>query len=95
MAECFLARFSDKPCEGRLVRAHLIDAQRLRRMGHDPLDPRAWVPACGGYGYGNEAHHAALDDRRLQIPYESLPEGVLSLADELGLGYWLERRYRA
>lgn len=28
---CFLAQFSDRPCEGRLVRVHLIPQQLLKR----------------------------------------------------------------
>ena len=90
---CFLARFSDRPCEGRLVRTHLIDKQRLKRAGADPWDERSYVLACGGYGYGNEAHHAELDDRRLILPRSALPEAVEALAAEVGLEHWLDRRY--
>jgi hypothetical protein len=28
---CFLAQFSSKPCDGRLIRAHLISKQTIRR----------------------------------------------------------------
>lgn len=47
MAEgCFLARFSDRPCEGALVRTHLIEQQKLAKTfpGGAFLDGRlGWV----------------------------------------------------
>lgn len=92
MAECFLARFSDKRCHGRLIKAHLIDRQRLKRMGHDPDDPRAWVLSCGGLT-GLEGHHGLADARKLSIPREAIPQGCEELAQELGLGWWMDKRW--
>lgn len=90
---CWLARFSEKPCEGPLRRVHLLDVQKLRQRGHDPLDPLTWVPACGGWGYGNTGHHGAFDARRLMVPRSALPDGVERLAADLRLMIWFSRRY--
>lgn len=92
---CWLAAFSSAPCSGRLVRVHLLPKQLLRREGHEALcpDPRTWVWGCGG-PMGNGGHHGMLDQSRtLRIPRAALPEGLEQLADELGLGWWLDREY--
>lgn len=93
---CWLAQFRpDVPCEGRLIRAHLIPRQLLRREGHrDAIeDPRTWVWACGG-ALGVGGHHGMLDySRQLRVPLERLPAGVVEIAAELGLTWWLEREY--
>ena len=89
---CFLAQFSDRPCEGRLRAVHLIDKQVLRREGHDPWDDRSWVWACGGI-VGLSGHHGQFDQHRLIVPRESLPQAVEVLAAEVGLLAWLDRRY--
>jgi hypothetical protein len=100
---CFLAQFSDKPCEGRLIRAHLIPRQVIRRelggrkhgYGWTTIadDPRCWVWACGG-ALGPSGHHGMLDhSRTLRIPREALPAGIEAFAEEYGLGWWLDRTY--
>jgi hypothetical protein len=105
-AECWLARYGVHergpmpPCDGRLIRAHLLPRQLLLRT-LNPVeavaaidDPRSWVYACGGIT-GSSGHHGALDvARTIRVPYEHLPVGLLELADECGLGYWLEREYK-
>ena len=92
--ECFLAAFTDTPCEGRLRQIHLIDKQVLKRFGHDPWDERSWVWGCGGPWPGLSAHHGRFDSRRIVVPRESLPAAVEELAREVvGLGAWLDRRY--
>jgi hypothetical protein len=50
MSGCWLADFSDKPCNGRLVKVHLIPRQLLKREGSKEAvdDPRSYVLACGG-----------------------------------------------
>jgi len=90
--ECFLARFSDRRCEGRLVRAHLYEKQALRRRGCDPWDERSWVWACGG-PTGLGGHHGLFDAHRLVVPPEELPVALLALAHEIGGLSYLERRY--
>jgi hypothetical protein len=97
---CFLAQFSDKPCEGRLIRAHLIPKQVIRRelrIGYAWTvvadDPRCWCWACGG-ALGPSGHHGMLDySRTLRIPREALPVGLEEFAAEYGLLWWLEREY--
>lgn len=85
---CFLARFSDKPCSGRMDKAHLLKQQTLRREHvEDVWDPRVWVPAC-------RSHHAAFDvARTIRIPRSDLPVGLERFAEAHGLAYWLEREY--
>ncbi len=95
MTSCWLARFSSVPCEGRLIRAHLIPRQLLRREGHGGMvdDPRTWVWSCGG-AMGVGGHHGMLDySRRLRVPFEALPAGVVEIAEELGLSWWVAREY--
>lgn len=92
---CFLARFTDTRCNGRLVRAHLIPRQLLKREGHEALipDSRTWVWACGGL-VGSTGHHGQLDySRTLRIPRAALPAAVEAVAAEMGLTWWLEREY--
>jgi hypothetical protein len=98
--ECWLARFADTPCEGRLVRAHLLPRQLLlrelpaERSAAAISDPRSWVWGCGGIS-GLGGHHHQLDcSRTLRVPWEALPSGLLELADEVGLTWWLIRTYR-
>ena len=131
---CWFASLPDAgPCEGQLVRCHLVDQQRLRiefpRGAHwldpethgsemcvaehiwtrDPLasirtpmrsmslkqlqdDPRSWVWGCGG-ATGLEGHHGRFDGRKLRVERSLLPAGLEEFAAELGLGWWLDRRY--
>jgi hypothetical protein len=94
---CFLARFSRVPCSGRLVKAHLIPRQVLKRevgkgWSRYVKDERSFVPACGGL-VGLSGHHGALDHYALRIPRAAIPAGTEELAAELGLTWWLDRRY--
>jgi hypothetical protein len=101
---CFFAHLGN--CQGRLVRAHLIPKQRIKRevqsrdRQHPPLpmndviwDPRCWTWMCGGYGYGNAGHHGRFDAKQLRIPRYRLPEGVEEFAEEYGLVWSLDRDY--
>ena len=100
---CWLAQFSDTPCDGQLIRAHLlpkqkirqeINARRLTKAEKQELywDPRCWVPACGG-PTGIGGHHGLLDGLKLTVPRAALPEGLEEFAAELGLSWWLDRTY--
>lgn len=95
---CFLAQFASTPCDGQLVRAHLLPRQLLKRHVPDRAaeliqDPRSWVPACGGIT-GCSGHHGAYDfARTLRIPRHMLPPGVEELAEELNLVWWLDRSF--
>jgi hypothetical protein len=102
---CWLARFSETPCDGQLVRVHLIPRQRMKKswseIRHrwpgtlDQLiaDPRSWVLGCGG-PTGVGGHHGELDySRRLRIPLFALPTETVLLAEAIGLDWWLQREY--
>lgn len=87
------------PCHGRLRKCHLISQQELKktkayRAGElDLWDPRLWVWGCGGI-MGNGGHHHHLDSsRKLKLPRTAIPAPTEALADELGLGWFLEREY--
>jgi hypothetical protein len=90
---CFLAPFSSTPCDGQLRRVHLVEKQALRRRGHDKWDRRAWVWACGGPWPGLSAHHGEFDAYKLRVPRERLPAAVEELCAELGMLFYLDRRY--
>lgn len=82
-------------CSGRLIRAHLVKQQVLRREGHarHARDPRSWVYCCGG-ATGIGGHHGALDyARSLRIPLDRLPVPFVELMDELGLTWWVHKHY--
>jgi hypothetical protein len=94
MERCFLAQFTDRRCDGDPIwRVHLIEKQALRRRGYDPWDPRSYVYACGGPWPGLAGHHGLFDSYRLVVPPEGLPEGLVELAEEIGMVPYLERRY--
>jgi hypothetical protein len=83
------------PCDGQLVRAHLIKEQTLRREAPDadPKDPRVWVPACGG-PMGNAGHQAMYKpDGFRPVPRDVLPLELEEFAAEYGLGWYLARIY--
>jgi hypothetical protein len=104
---CWFARnvIGCGPCDGQLVRAHLIPQQVLKRETKEARrdlcllldevlsDPRSWVPCCGG-PTGIGGHHGMLDhSRTLRIPRAVLPKGLEAFAAELGLEWWLDREY--
>jgi hypothetical protein len=85
------------PCDGRLVRCHLIRQQVLKReLNASPAilkDPRGYVWGCGGVT-GCSGHHGALDTARtLRVPYARLPTAFIEWVEELGLGWWAAREY--
>jgi hypothetical protein len=95
---CWFAGLPDAgPCDGRLVRCHLIRRQVLRRELNAPPavvdDPRCWVWGCGG-PTGAAGHHGALDTARtLRVPRDRLPAAFVEFVEELWLGWWAEREY--
>jgi hypothetical protein len=87
------------PCEGQLVRAHLIPKQQLlkavpaERSGEIVNDTRGWVWACGG-PTGIGGHHGMFDQSRtLRVARDRIPEATVELAEELGLTWWLDKTY--
>lgn len=101
---CWFAGLPDAgPCDGGLVRCHLIPKQLLKRLfphGFDgrslavlQADPRSWVWGCGG-PTGIGGHHGQLDtSRKLRVPRPLLPSGVEEMATELDLLWWVDREY--
>lgn len=99
-AACWFASVPGSgPCRGTLVRCHLLPQALLRRHCGEgweryALDPRSWVPGCGGL-LGIAGHHGQFDSYRLTVQRHMLPPEVEDLAAELGLLAWLDRRYGA
>jgi hypothetical protein len=118
---CFFADLPGAgPCDGRLVRCHLVPrrviAEAVQKRLHDARrageitreeydarvsgeivranrDERSWVWGCGG-PMGNAGHHGMLDaSRTLRVPRHRLPVAVVEFAEELGLGWWVDREY--
>jgi hypothetical protein len=82
------------PCDGRLVLAHLISRQALKREGLGGLvwHGAVYVPVCGG-AVGLSGHHGQIDGRTLHIPREVLPETLEAFCEAHGLGWYLDRFY--
>jgi hypothetical protein len=97
---CWFADLPDAgPCDGQLVRCHLIPQQVLKRELNAGLsvlrDPRGWVWGCGGIT-GCSGHHGRADwagVNRLHIPRDRLPVEFIEWVDELGLGWFVDRTY--
>jgi hypothetical protein len=102
--ECWFSMLPDAgPCDGRLVRCHLIPRQKIKRESRGNLradgtaaslnDPRCWVWGCGG-PMGLGGHHGQFkpDGPRL-IARHRLPPGLEEFAAELGLEWWLDYTY--
>jgi hypothetical protein len=102
MPECFFAHLGG--CEGRLVKAHLVPKQTLKRELRElPSgrwttaderfaivdDPRCWRPMCGG-PTGIGGHHGAYDS--YQIRLHAWPEDFLEFLREYDIG-WMAERY--
>ncbi len=85
---CWLAQIDrTRACDGPIDQAHLIPKQLLKREGvADIWDHRLTVPAC-------RLHHANWDNHCFRVPRESLPERFLTAVDELGLSWWVDRRF--
>lgn len=101
LMECFFAHLGG--CEGRLVQAHLIPKQRIRRevlhlLPHDVeahtvlWDPRCWAWMCGGISKLG-GHHGAFDAKQIDLHRDDLPEGLEEFAAEYGLTWSLEADY--
>lgn len=90
------------PCSGRLIKAHLIPKEFLKRElrarfgGTVPRavlwDPRVWVPMCGG-PVGLSGHHGKVDGKQLRIPRRMLPPELEEFAREHGLAWRLDHDY--
>lgn len=96
---CWLARFSDRPCDGRFDRAHLIAKQTIKRelrgqydaseLGKIVWHHTVWVHAC-------RRHHGDFDNWAIgfrRVRREDLPMGLEMFAEEFGLVPTLDRLY--
>lgn len=104
MPECWFSMLPDAgPCDGRLVRCHLIPKQKIKREaaffpypgGAKALvaDPRCWVWGCGG-PMGPGGHHGQFKpDGPRPIARHRLPPGLEEFAEEMGLEWWLDWCY--
>lgn len=94
---CWLRTFGRGQCFGRLVKAHLIPQQTLRKeiayaTPEIIWDPRVWVWACGGI-MGNASHHGQFDNKKIILPRQDLPLGLLEYAAEHGLTWYIEKHF--
>jgi hypothetical protein len=94
MPECFFAHRGG--CEGRLVRAHLVPRQAIKRevvivarRKRAVDDSRSWRWMCGG-PTGIGGHHGAYD--AYQIRLHAWPEDFLQFLREYGIE-WMADKY--
>jgi hypothetical protein len=83
------------PCDGPLVKCHLISQNVLRQnnLKHLKWAQPVWVWGCGG-DTGVDGHHGMLDHARtLKIPRAAIPEATEWFAQQHHLVWWLEREY--
>ena len=76
-------------CEGPIQAAHLIPKQALRRRGFSPeviWDPRNGIAAC-------YCAHRRSDAGLERFPSSRLPVEAWAFAEEVGLGWMLEKLY--
>ena len=76
-------------CEGPIQAAHLIPKQALRRRGFSPeviWDPRNGIAAC-------RRAHCRSDAGLERFPSSRLPVEAWAFAEEVGLGWMLEKLY--
>jgi hypothetical protein len=91
--ECFFAHLGG--CQGRLVKAHLVPKQAIRREVPKadecgvPWDDRAWRWMCGG-PTGIGGHHGAYD--AYQIRLHAWPEDFLRFLCEYDIE-WMAEKY--
>jgi hypothetical protein len=109
---CFFERYAITdstapmpPCDGRLVRCHLIPKTLLKQTDEYKAletdlartlflyDVRSWVWGCGG-PMGLSGHHGAFDvAKRIRVPRCVIPGGTEELASVLGLEWFLDTTY--
>lgn len=82
---CVLA--SDE-CQGPVQGHHVLPQRVLKREGYEARlwDPRNGIGLC-------ELHHTRHERRLAVVPLLLLPDAAIAFAEEVGLGWWLERFY--
>lgn len=99
---CYLAAFGKMrhpqqvmpPCDGQLVKCHIIKRTVLRAAGAPEWANPVWVWGCGG-PTGIGGHHGMLDHghRPLYLPRSAILPETEEFAEYYGLTYWLDREY--
>ena len=86
---CQVCLHEGRECDGPIDRHHVVEQRTLRAHG---LPHHRWNPAWRMFvcRRRHDAHH-----RGKRIPRQLVPPAALSLADELGLSYVIERVYPA
>jgi hypothetical protein len=107
MPECWFKGLPDAgPCDGRVVKCHLVKQQVLKRelggRSGDELkrsvdalcrESWSWVWGCGG-AMGPGGHHGQFKpDGPKPIPLSLLPEDFTRRMAELGLWWYVERTF--
>lgn len=99
MKRCFFDGWPDAgPCDGRLIKAHLVKRQVLRREFDKPTAKRliasqdSWVWCCGG-AVGLGGHHGRFDGHRLRIPRHCLPVAFVDMMTAVDMDWYVDRYY--
>jgi hypothetical protein len=83
------------PCDGGLVKCHLIPRQVLKanHLEHHVWNGCVWVWGCGGLT-GIAGHHGMLDhSRTLKLPRSAIPAATETFACQHHLIWYLDREY--
>lgn len=90
LGACIVCPAEGGVCAGPVQGHHAVGKQTLRRNGFAAFldDVRNRVPTC------EHRHEQHTTGYRL-IPRAVLPASVFEFADELGLGWWLDKHYPA
>lgn len=75
-------------CDGHVDAHHIVKRQTLRTHGHqiEEWNLANRLPLCRAH---HEAHHSGANP----VPRILLPASVFEFADDLGLGWWVDRHY--
>jgi hypothetical protein len=90
LGACAVCPVEGGVCSGPVQGHHCVDVAKLRSLGliSSLMDLRNRLPVC-------EHRHEQHTTRYKPIPRELLPGAVFEFADELGLGWWLDKHYPA
>lgn len=89
LGPCVVCPAEGATCRGPVTGHHIIPKSKLRDLGFAAylMDLRNRLAVCE---YRHEQHTTAYK----LIPRELLPASVFEFADELGLGWYLDRHYK-
>lgn len=87
---CAVCRHEHAACDGRIDGHHIIPKRALIRLGFSDylLDKRNRIGVC-------RHRHEQHENGYKPIPRELLPAAVFEFADEISLGWYLDRHYPA